>query len=815
VADVETPTGLPPFPEAELSAWKARLSASRDVAKELVSDGRKQLERYTAKTLASTPSQHTVVVPLDYASVEQKKAQLFFQVPEVTLEALQPAAEPAAPIMTAVTNHVLGPFGVNSKAMVFEALTDVLCPMGYAVTKIGYENVIDGTNPVQTGQMIPDPSFKSSPGSILGLQAGPMIPEVVQAPNIISETYYWKRLPPGHFACPSDFRGSNFDEASFLAWRFSEDVIGTDTSGSYSSEKDEELLLVPTREATRAKTPKRCGWEVWYKATRFDPDAKHPELVRTFKLYDDEPIERQRRDSPFQRILPDGTVIGMKGYPLHVLTLRYLSDAWHPPSDSQMGGPIADEISIGRSQLLRRRDRSLPQVLYDATRVTPDVMQKLERNDNTGFVGVPGNPQEMFFPLEKGEFGRENYAFNDQGQIDHDRTWALGEQAGVLAGGRQTATKSMQVQRSVDTRLEAERTRVLEWFIAGTMKLMALYQLFADKEDYVRITGPDGETRLQAWNRQAIAGSFLFKARPNSHIRLDAETDFQQELSFFNLAGNAPEGNRLYMLQRLAAKRGLDPARAVVQPPPKTPEPPKGSFTIKMEDFVLPQGPITVEIATQLGLKISPEAILQSQQLLLQSQQIAAAEQAEKDAQKGNPETEHGGAMIGAGKTNPINKHAMDLTGGRGEDESDQQACNGPDGRLGECRRGAVMPLFDVRCTVCGETKADRLVWAGKLPACESCGGATEKLLTVPHMRPDSIPGGLVIENLTSEPVRVESWSERKRLMAKTGSMERIQHRTLPGTDKSKHTSRWTGVPVPEEQRLADWYAHEARLEQS
>jgi hypothetical protein len=663
VPDVQTTDQpLPPMTEDQIGAWRARLSEGRDIAKELVTEGRKHLERYVAKSLPNKPSAHTVVVPLDYASVEQKKAQLFFQVPEMTLESLRPEGELAAPVMTAVTNHVLGPQGVNLKSTMFEMLTDALCPMGYAVAKIGYENTVDGKKPVQVGEE-PDLS-QMQPGSILGLGPVPMKPVIEQVPNIIHEQYYWRRIPPGFLLVPSDFRGSNFDDAAWLAWRFEEDVP-EGTKGSYSSEKDDELLLVPKQQESRHKTPKRCGTEVWYQASRVDPDEKHPKRIRTFKLYDDEPIERERRNSPFQRLSPTGELMGMMGYPLHVLTLRYLSDSAFPPSDSQMGAQMADEISIGRTQLLQKRDRSLQQVLVDGTRVDRTVMQKLERNDNMGFVDVPGNPNEMFLPLNKGDIGRENFAFNQQAQTDYDRTWALGENAGVLpAQGQQTATKSVQVQRSVDTRLEAERTRVLEYVISGAMKLMGCYQLFADTEDYVRIAGPEGETRLQAWDKTTLQFPMVFKARPNSHIKLDAESDFQQELSFFNLAGNAPEGNRTYMLQRLAAKRGLDPMKAIQQPPPKTPEPPKGSFTIKMEDFVLPQGPITVEIATQLGLKISPEAIMLSQQLLLQSEQMAAAEAAEAEAQKGTGETEHGGAMVGGGKTSPINKHSMDRTGG-------------------------------------------------------------------------------------------------------------------------------------------------------
>src|SRR5687767_12237078 len=125
---------VPELTEDQVSQWRARLDAGRDISKDLVKQGRNEVARYQAKTLRGAPKQHTVVVPLDYASVEQKKAQLF-KIPEIIAEAKRPDCEPAAPLMSAVTNHALGPNGVNAASMLFEVQPDVLL-QGYAVTKI-------------------------------------------------------------------------------------------------------------------------------------------------------------------------------------------------------------------------------------------------------------------------------------------------------------------------------------------------------------------------------------------------------------------------------------------------------------------------------------------------------------------------------------------------------------------------------------------------------------------------------------------------------------------------------------------------------
>ena len=82
---------------------------------------------------------------------------------------------------------------------------------------------------------------------------------------------------------------------------------------------------------------------------------------------------------------------------------------------------------------------------------------------------------------------------------------------------------------------------------------------------------------------------------------------------------------------------------------------------MKGEDFVGPQAPIIVEICTQLGITISPEAILQSQQMLLVAQQLQAAAEAEEQAAGGSGDTKHGGKLA---QQESLSKHASDQTGG-------------------------------------------------------------------------------------------------------------------------------------------------------
>ncbi len=95
---------------------------------------------------------------------------------------------------------------------------------------------------------------------------------------------------------------------------------------------------------------------------------------------------------------------------------------------------------------------------------------------------------------------------------------------------------------------------------------------------------------------------------------------------------------------------------------------------------------------------------------------------------------------------------------------------------------GSVGALMET-CSVCGLPLA-----VGEYPC----------IYTVrPHGKPsmtvvdDSIPGGMIVENMGKEPLTFYSKSEWKRAMAERGLVNRVQHTPVPGTDKSPYTTRW------------------------
>lgn len=77
-------------------------------------------------------------------------------------------------------------------------------------------------------------------------------------------------------------------------------------------------------------------------------------------------------------------------------------------------------------------------------------------------------------------------------------------------------------------------------------------------------------------------------------------------------------------------------------------------------------------------------------------------------------------------------------------------------------------------------------------PACVECGDPTVRAWfgKVSGVLDDSIPGGYVMEHV--EPGRkVYSKSELRAVLASHGYEQHVTHVTPPGSDRSKHTTRW------------------------
>lgn len=98
------------------------------------------------------------------------------------------------------------------------------------------------------------------------------------------------------------------------------------------------------------------------------------------------------------------------------------------------------------------------------------------------------------------------------------------------------------------------------------------------------------------------------------------------------------------------------------------------------------------------------------------------------------------------------------------------------------------MPRFDQACKSC-DWLAEIIVNANEHPPCPQCGGETERRWAgkSSSVHGDDIPGGMLVENGFSDPIRVYSHSEHRRKLAAEGCEIRAMNRG----DNDKICRRW------------------------
>lgn len=599
---------LLPMPEGpgSLENWRNQITLAQANMQSIAAarNWDDNLKSYLGQGSKSKHGKNTTIIRKDYALAEIKKALLFYQLPDVAATAKKPEYEPAAPLVGAVVNDFLSPERTNAMAMVDEVLMDLLVPAGIGVSKIGYEAFVDPKLPE-----IPQPNPLSPEMPAMDEFGQPVV-----APNIVRESYFWNRIPPKMFLFPPTFTGSDFDQASWVGFKYTVSKTAakrtyelTDEqlrSGGLDVEKD---LLASDVSRSAAQTDNDNTvtlFEIWYRASDVDPEIGDPSIIRQLVLLEGkEDLPLIHRDSPYQEIADGKLVAGMKGFPIHVFSLRYVSDQAIPPSDCSASREQIDEMSKGRTQMIDQRDRAVPITLIDLQRLPKETQDKIMRGEVQEMIPVSGmdasNPPA--FGLTRAQWPRENFEFNNIINRDIGETWSLGQnQLGLDTDTKRTATELSLMQGGTDTRMDKERARFLRQFATGCQKLLALIQMFATDQDYARVSDDQGQMVLQAWDAVAIAGEYSITLAPDSSQRIDAMAEKKRAIDIFQMFGNDPLTNQVELRKVTWRKLGMDANRLVLQPQPKPPEKPQVSVSIKGEDLN-PMMPQYVNVASLLA----------------------------------------------------------------------------------------------------------------------------------------------------------------------------------------------------------------------
>lgn len=663
-------------------------------------------ERYVGKFHRTAPTKHRVDLPKDFSYTEQKMALLFFQTPEVVLTAARPdVTADTALLAQSVLNELVGPDQLNAKQTIDEILKDVLVPAGIGIGVIGYDAFVDPQQPTVQMEVGQEPALDASGTPVLEPVIDPMsglpafdpttgMPQMRQTmqpiyedvPNILREQYSFARVSPVDFLYPASFRGSDWQKAPWIGYKFrlsphvASQLYGLTPEqardlGQGAIQPDMDQSLAPDRSIQKLEGVD--GVVIWYRAIEVDATVGDPERIRRLVLLNGQtPITHD--DSPFQTINEGRVIEGLKGYPIFPLVLRTVPDSPLPPSDCAMSRVLVDELSEGRTQMLQQRDRNVSLRGVNIDKIAPVEAQKLLNPGIQELIQFSGlDPGEMpIFGLAQSSFPDENFTFNNIGDRDVQECWAISaNQLGVSQTAGRTATEISGMAAATESRMEAERIRVLRWWTSVAQGLFTLVQRYAPDPQiariqtpdgqvveqqmgeplFVQVLGPEGAQRLTAWTKQDIQGQFAFHVRPDSSRRIDQAAERKFRVDVFNLLGNDPTLNRQELIRWMAPTLGLDPEKLFLPPqPPKEPEPRISlSLSVSAQDLANPL--------------IAPTVIpiLQAQGLLPKDVPMPApgGGPASGEAVPGSPSPAQPPLAQAQGRIPPVNQHQADLTG--------------------------------------------------------------------------------------------------------------------------------------------------------
>lgn len=646
-----------PFTAKDLAFWRTEIKSARqkreDVAKQYGWD--QNLERYIPRPAEMDGKLDSEVnIGADFRDVERKKAALFYDRPDVSLEVPQdyPVAPPGPEMpqglnLSTLTswhqellNELLGPQHANAKPTILKAIFNCLCPSGVGPVSVGYqvtmktvETMAPVMDPVTQQPMMEPPTAAETITAALGMPVQPkpmMQPVSVEVP--IDERWFISESSPKALLIPASYRSTDFQRAPWLGKDFRKPVsqlrreYGLPKDWTASASDDEQKPYFDHQQTDNheddAGDPYVSGVEITYRAQLRTEEEVHPDAMRRLVLVDGKDTPLEHRDSPWQDFTETGemTADSLRGFPDRPLVLRDLSDSAWIPSDCAVTRQLTREGEKYRKQILEQRDGNKMVIAFDAGKMDPTATDKIKHAN--GVIWVPlqegalaQGKDTIMVQVAQASLGRESYMGMDV--IDHDRAGILGidaNQTGAQAKGRKTATEQSIVQRNSEARFEQERQRVLEWYLDLVAAFDTLVIRYADERIAVKILG-ENRGKLWAQYKGSLAGGYGYNLRVDSGKYLDIEADRRQMLQLYGQTRQDPQINPAIIIKELAEKFGYDPSEFYV-PPQKPQKELKASVSFTGEDLN-PSNPafaINVAILRQGGWQISPEDVQMAQQ---------------------------------------------------------------------------------------------------------------------------------------------------------------------------------------------------------
>jgi hypothetical protein len=712
--ETEDASEVLPLPDSgpnSYANWLARIERAKEVNEDkLEKSGDANQRRYNNQ---KRTGQHDneMLVPSTFSRIESKKSLLIAQNPFVNVSAKHPNAVAVAPLMEAVINDFLGapvPEGVDAFTMFRECLHDTLVPAGFWAAHIFYEAFIPPDAPTKEVQIGTKPDPKWVPPDLSTLPPGqpppqpPQVPNMETVPNVVFEQYHMDRVSPRKVLWSDTFHGSDYDRSPWVGYHDNMDFYKGKVKWKLPDDFDtfagpDTDLVDADPKVTGDKHKQIHFTQIYYYASQYDKTVTHPYQIRSLVLVDGIEGAVYHKDLDFQWRDEDGVLGGMVGFPLHIGSLRAVSDSAFPQPDATMWKYQDTEISDGRTDMKMQRRGSVPTRAANIGLLKEGGLGKLERGIYQGILPFPaecfgdGGKFIRVDVVPQAQFPQINMDFDSISNRDMDAVAGLGSApSGSIPSGTTStsATQAGAAQSASGSRIGLERNVLYHWYARAVQKLSVLLQHFMTESQFVTMLDDNGAKQLVEWSKDNIQGRFTFEIEGNSSV--DQSEQRNEFMQWYNLVGKDPLMDHKKLDMALCRVFGKNP-QDFLAPPPPAPEPPKPALphgitlTLKGSDCnpLSPEWPILLALLEAAGIALPP-AVLQAAQAQAAHTGLPVAATGQQPPpppgpmlppknpggpgappplpigpQVGQPVPEHGSAD----KASPIDKHAEDRTG--------------------------------------------------------------------------------------------------------------------------------------------------------
>lgn len=650
------PTASLPMDATEVKAWWSRIELARARRKRESDKWKKLLQGYLPPT---SDRADDINSNIHFRNVETKKANLFFQLPELQLEPLPPlqalidpaTQQPIDPYKAVAAkrellNKLLGRDHANVLRTIDALLFDILAVSGVGASMIAYHCDYATVEDHQPGPAAPNV------GDILGIN--PIQTQVTQpVPVSVHEAWLWEPFSAAALLIPHDWMSTLYDAAPWLGREFCYPLkraireFGLPADFRANTSTNDLTLSADDKVPGKGSAEFVKGVLIWLHASEFDETEPNSQVFRELVLIEGQDDVTRYRPSPYQDKDEYGrlTTESMIGNPIHPLVVRDCSDSAWIQSDSAFTDPLVRQENTWAAQDIQRRDANIPRFLYDeAIKEAIDKLRDLTTGQGAGVDGqkLLQGMDKLIAMLPHLEQSQSDVEGRAQLRRAIDETLAVSSnQAGALNSTVRSATEVAAVQQNISVRLRKERARVMEWFLSGLRKFDAVVTQYGDLDTLTPLVGQANAQTLLLW--KSVNGRNAFDAKTDSQLSADAAEDRKSFLDFQNFNAKNPFVDQLQLSRIGAAKHGYDASTLIRQPqPPPPPAPdPKISISFTAADLDVP------EARMLLGLpqNVSPEAAMHAANLRAQAAKSP----------------KHGGT---ADTVDPLSKHHGELTGG-------------------------------------------------------------------------------------------------------------------------------------------------------